>query len=43
MKKILIAGALALATAVPCATLAEYPEKPVEFIVPCPPATPKMF
>lgn len=37
MKKILIAGALALATAVPCATLAEYPEKPVEFIVPWPP------
>ena len=37
MKKILLAGAAALAVTLPGALVAEYPEKPVEFIVPWPP------
>jgi len=37
MKKTLLAGAAALATLLPGAILAEYPEKPVQFIVPWPP------
>ncbi|MEM6941997.1 MAG: tripartite tricarboxylate transporter substrate binding protein [Pseudomonadota bacterium] len=37
MKKPLIAGALALAALFPGLALAEYPEKPVEFVVPWPP------
>ena len=37
MKKTLIASVIALGAAVPGMALAEYPEKPVEFIVPWPP------
>lgn len=37
MKKFLLAGAAALAMTMPAALVAEYPEKPVEFIVPWPP------
>lgn len=37
MKKFLTLTALAAATALPGAALAEYPEKPVEFVVPWPP------
>lgn len=37
MKKTLIAGATALVAAIPALALAEYPEKPVEFVVPWPP------
>ncbi len=37
MKKPLIAGAVALAALLPGLAVAEYPEKPVEFIVPWPP------
>ena len=37
MKKTLLAGVAALATILPGVALAEYPEKPVEFIVPWPP------
>ncbi len=37
MKKVLLAGAAALAAMMPAALVAEYPEKPVEFIVPWPP------
>lgn len=37
MKKTLLAGAAALAALLPAALVAEYPEKPVEFVVPWPP------
>ena len=37
MKKTLIAGVAALATMLPGLAAAEYPEKPVEFVVPWPP------
>lgn len=37
MKKTLIAGVVALAALMPGMALAEYPEKPVEFVVPWPP------
>lgn len=37
MKKTLIAGMTALATLLPGVALAEYPEKPVQFVVPWPP------
>jgi len=37
MRKTLIASAAALAVLLPGAALAEYPEKPVEFVVPWPP------
>ena len=37
MKKTLIAGVAALAAVMPGIAAAEYPEKPVEFIVPWPP------
>ena len=37
MKKTLIAGAAAIAAMLPGAALAEYPEQPVEFVVPWPP------
>ena len=37
MKKILLAGVASLATLLPGIAAAEYPEKPVEFIVPWPP------
>ncbi|MEM6371539.1 MAG: tripartite tricarboxylate transporter substrate binding protein [Pseudomonadota bacterium] len=37
MKKTLIAGAAALAALLPGVAAAEYPEKPVEFVVPWPP------
>ncbi len=37
MKKLLAAGVAALAVTCPVAALAEYPEKPVEFVVPWPP------
>ena len=37
MKKTLLAGAAALAALMPGVAAAEYPEKPVEFVVPWPP------
>lgn len=37
MKKFLFAGAAALGMTMPAALVAEYPEKPVEFVVPWPP------
>lgn len=37
MKKVLLAGVASLATMLPGLAAAEYPEKPVEFIVPWPP------
>lgn len=37
MKRVLLAGAAALMTAIPGFAVAEYPEKPVEFVVPWPP------
>jgi len=37
MKKLLIAGVAALAALLPLSAQAEYPEKPVQFVVPWPP------
>ena len=37
MKTVLLAGATALADALPGLATAEYPEQPVEFVVPWPP------
>ena len=37
MKRPMIAGAVALAALMPAFAVAEYPEKPVEFVVPWPP------
>lgn len=37
MRKLLMTGAIALASMMPGVAIAEYPEKPVEFVVPWPP------